>query len=105
MFRIALLFALTGFLIGCSTSYHNRLQDLTFGMNQSEVRNELGSDYQVVGAKITADGQRIESWKYQDSEEDPAVFVYFVNGKLAQWGDATALANMPSLGEPTRSDK
>ncbi|MEO0795028.1 MAG: hypothetical protein AAFX93_07700 [Verrucomicrobiota bacterium] len=96
----ALLITLTiALLAGCS-SFSDRIQDLDFGMTEGQVRDELGSDYQVVASSINKEGQKVAGWKYQDSEKDPAYMVYFVDGKLAQWGEAGALRAIPELGNP-----
>ncbi|GHC09594.1 hypothetical protein GCM10007047_28610 [Cerasicoccus arenae] len=77
------------------------MQDLSFGMTQDQVKSELGSSYQVVASSINKDGKTVTGWRYQDSDKDPAYMVYFVDGKLAQWGEANALRSIPDLGDPT----
>lgn len=79
------------------------MQDLQIGMTQDQVRSELGSDYEVVATSMNAKGQTVTGWRYQDSDKDPAYLVYFVNGKLAQFGEASALNSMPELGDPHKS--
>ncbi|MGE9294936.1 MAG: hypothetical protein ACQKBV_01410 [Puniceicoccales bacterium] len=102
MIRIVLLSLLALAFVGCS-SFSSRMQDLSFGMTKEEVTDELGTDYSVAAASMNKQGQRVEAWKYQKSEKDPAYFVYFVNGKLAQWGEASALRAIPELGDPAMS--
>lgn len=69
-------------------------------MTPDQVRDELGSDYQVVATSVNKDGQTVSGWKYQESDKDPAYLVYFVNGRLAQFGEASALRSLPELGNP-----
>lgn len=88
------------FLTACSSSMQSKMQDLSFGMTQDQVRDVLGSDYEVVAASMNKEGKPVQGWKYQNSDKDPAYMVYFVNGKLAQWGNAAALQSIPDLGEP-----
>jgi len=99
MVRTLFILALALFLTACS-SFSSRMQDLQLGMTESEVRSELGSDYDVVATRINDKGQTMTGWKYQESDKEPAYLVYFVDGKLAQFGEASALQSMPALGTP-----
>jgi len=77
------------------------MQELDFGMTKEEVRAQAGDDYVVLGGRQAPGGKRIEGWRYQESAEAQSYDVYFVNGRLAQWGATDALREFPELGAPT----
>ncbi|WP_269536922.1 hypothetical protein [Cerasicoccus fimbriatus] len=100
MKRIITLVFLCVFLSACSSSKSSGIKALHFGMSPDQVTEEMGDDYNVVANSINQDGKKVTGWRYQGDKDQPSYMVYFVNGKLAQWGEAGALQNIPTLGDP-----
>lgn len=90
-------------LTGCS-SLEKRSQKLQLGMTKEAAVNLLGSDYSVVAARVDPDGSTISVLKYVDKKQ-PALYLYFRNDKLAQWGDTAVLDAMPPGSSATAPEK
>ena len=90
-------------LTGCS-SLESRSQKLQLGMTKSAAVNLLGSDYSVAAARVEADGSNVSVLKYLDKKQ-PALFLYFRNDKLTQWGDTAVLDAMPAGAASTETQK
>jgi hypothetical protein len=81
------------FLLGCA-SLDSRSQKLSLGMSKDQTTSLLGEDFQLVGARETADARKAEVIRYDDPNYGE-LLLYFRDGKLVQWGDIRILDNMP----------
>ncbi|WP_309386508.1 hypothetical protein [Cerasicoccus frondis] len=99
MKRIITLLFLSFFLSACASS-SGGVKALNFGMTPDQVREEMGDDYDVVANSINKSGKKVTGWRYTGDKNKPTYMVYFVDGKLAQWGEAGALQSIPDLGDP-----
>jgi hypothetical protein len=93
----ALAFALLS--SGCGTTTAQKLNSLTLGMPQGQVKRVLGNNYIAKASKIDADGSKLELWEYTDKETREVYRVYFKDGLLAQWGTQGKL-DFPELNLP-----
>ncbi len=63
-------------------------------MPKSKAIKVVGHRHITVAARKEGTGQRLEVLKFED-KKGGEIFGYFRDGKLVQWGDQAALANMP----------
>ncbi|MDY6951187.1 MAG: hypothetical protein SWE60_06730 [Thermodesulfobacteriota bacterium] len=80
-------------LIACSTT--RKLKDLSTGMTAAEVVSLLGEPGIAREPMTNQYGQVVELWHYEmyNNHVDAyqAYFLYFYEGKLARWAEATDL--------------
>lgn len=86
-------------LASCAT-FSEKTQGLQLGMSEAQVKDRLGSEYQVKASKYAADGQPVEVWQFQDPKSNEIYWVYFKGGKLVQWGTPEAIKSIPDLQGP-----
>ena len=104
MHRLSLLLLVpaTCLLAACAT-FSDKTQGLQLGMSETQVKDRLGSDYQVKASKYAPDGQPVEVWQFQDPKTNETYWVYFKNDKLVQWGTPEAIKSIPDLqGAPAQ---
>jgi uncharacterized protein YcfL len=80
-------------LVSCS-SVETRSQKLQLGMTKTTAIKTLNSDYSIVAARVDTDGSSVSVLKYP-MEDKKALYLYFRNDKLTQWGDTGLLDAMP----------
>jgi len=101
-FPIIALVLVTCLLAACAT-FSQKTQGLQLGMSESQVKEHLGSDYQVKASKYAPDGQPVEVWQFQDPKTNETYWVYFKANKLVQWGTPEAIKSIPDLqGAPAQ---
>lgn len=81
-------------LAGCASTLDARVQKLELGMSKDLVVRTLGTGHRTVGAREDSTNVRVEVLRFEDPKSGE-VLVYLRDGKLVQWGDVTALQNMP----------
>ena len=90
-------FLLAVILAGCS-SLKSRSQELKLGMSKEQAIKLLDEEFSVVAARQESDGSSVEVIQFEEKGATPLV-LYFRDGKLIQWGDTSALGNLPE-GQP-----
>ncbi len=76
--------------VGCLTSA-KKLTALQLEMTKAEVKQALGDPVAARGSIRNKFGQVIEVWEYvldRGGQPDATYWLYFCDGKLAQWGEA-----------------
>ena len=85
------------FILGCAAT-SQVLSRVSLGMTKAGVRNQIGEPTAVRGAIINKYGQCIDVWEYRLYRYSGAIeglspyfdlyWLYFVDDKLVQWGQA-----------------
>ena len=86
--------AMSTFLTGCANGIHQRSQKLQLDMPRDRVVKTIGHRHSTVAARKEGDSGRVEVLRFSDKRGNE-LLGYFRDGKLVQWGDSSALQNMP----------
>jgi hypothetical protein len=85
---------LTTLLAGCANGIHQRSQKLQLDMPRDRAVKVLGHQHSTVAARKEGDSSSVEVLRFSDKQGNE-LLGYFRDGKLVQWGDVSALQNMP----------
>lgn len=86
--------ALSTFLTGCANGLYQRSQKLQLDMPKNRAVKMIGHRHSTVAARKEGDNGHVEVLRFSDKRGNE-LLGYFRDGKLVQWGDLSALQNMP----------
>jgi len=80
-------------ILGCVAHTFKVLSRIELGQTKSDVRNRMGEPNAVRGAITNKYGQIVEVWEYELANAEfytytKTYWLYFVDGRLVQWGEA-----------------
>ncbi len=101
-FTTLLLVGILAFsLAGCG-GIGTKMNRLSINMTKKDVRGLLGGDFQAKASKVDASGNVLDLWEFYDKKDKVTYQIFFLNGKVSQWGRKSDLKAFPELYAPAK---
>ncbi|MBU4304140.1 MAG: hypothetical protein KJ893_00715 [Candidatus Omnitrophica bacterium] len=100
--RLTSLLIITGIIVvtaGCA-SFTAKINRLSISMSKDEVRTLVGNNFQAKASKVDEKGNILDLWEIYDEKSKTRYQIFFLNGKVSQWGKSEDLQAFPQLNSP-----